>query len=162
MTSGLLGDLRLALRHLRRSPGYTATAAITFALAIGANSAIFSAVHAVLLRPLPIEAPARVGVFWQTNASGEGVVELTYRHLREWKAAGSTFSNAALMASHNWNAVLEGRGEPFRIWFNAVSADFFVTLGTRPFLGRTFRAADDARWRSPQRASWSARRFSRR
>jgi predicted permease len=143
MTSGWLADLRLALRHLRRSPGYTATAALTFAMAIGANSAIFSAVHAVLLRPLPVDAPARVAVVWQTNASGEGVVELTYRHLREWKASGFTFSRAGLMASHNWSAVLEGRGEPFRIWFNAVSADFFETLGTRPFLGRTFRGADD-------------------
>ena len=143
MVSGWFADLRLALRHLRRSPGYTATAVITFALAIGANSAIFSAVHAVLLRPLPIEAPSRVAVVWQTNAAGEGVVELTYRHLREWRAGGSTFERGALMASHNWNAVLEGRGEPFRIWFNAVSADFFDTLGVRPFLGRTFRAAED-------------------
>ena len=134
---------RLALRHLRRSPGYSAAAVVTFALAIGANSAIFSAVNAVLLRPLPIEDPSRVAIVWQTNADGKGVVELTYRHMREWTGAGTTFSRASMMASHNWNAVLEGRGEPFRIWFNAVSANYFDTLGVRPILGRAFRPEDD-------------------
>jgi len=135
--------VRLALRHLRRSPGYLAAAVITFALAIGANSAIFSAVNAVLLRPLPMHDPSRVAIIWQTNANGQGVVELTYRHLREWTSAGTTFSRASVMASHNWNAVLEGRGEPFRIWFNAVSANYFDTLGVRPILGRAFRPEDD-------------------
>jgi len=101
--------LRLALRHLRRSPGYAIAAVLTFALAIGANSAIFSAVRAVLLRPLPMNDPPRVAVVWQTDARGQGVVELTYRHLREWTAGGRTFTSAAVMASHNWSAVLTGR-----------------------------------------------------
>ena len=135
--------LRLALRHLRRSPGYLAAAVVTFALAIGANSAIFSAVRSVLLRPLPMHEPADIAVVWQTDARGQGVVELTYRHLREWTEAGRTFSSAAVMASHNWNAVLTGHGDPFRIWFNAVSANFFETLGVRPILGRGFRPEDD-------------------
>jgi predicted permease len=135
--------LRLALRHLRRSPGYFVAAVVTFALAIGANSAIFSAVRAVLLRPLPIDDAPRVAAVWQTDARGQGVVELTYRHLREWTEAGRTFTSAAVMASHNWNAVLTGRGEPYRIWFNAVSANFFDTLGVRPVLGRSFRPDDD-------------------
>ena len=135
--------LRLALRHLRRSPGYFVAAVVTFALAIGANGAIFSAVRAVLLRPLPMSDPSRIAVIWQTDARGQGVVELTYRHLREWREAGRTFTNAGLMASHNWNAVLTGHGDPFRIWFNAVSADFFDTMGVRPVLGRGFRHEDD-------------------
>ena len=135
--------LRLALRHLRRSPGYLAAAVVTFALAIGANSAIFSAVRAVLLRPLPMHEPSDIAVVWQTDARGQGVVELTYRHLREWTDAGRTFSSAAVMASHNWNAVLTGHGDPFRIWVNAVSANFFDTLGVRPILGRGFRPEDD-------------------
>ena len=135
--------LRLAWRHLRRSPGYLAAAVVTFALAIGANSAIFSAVRTILLRPLPMNEPARIAVVWQTDARGQGVVELTYRHLREWNESGRTFTGAAVMASHNWNAVLTGHGDPFRIWFNAVSADFFETLGVRPVLGRGFRADDD-------------------
>jgi putative ABC transport system permease protein len=136
-------DLRLAVRHLRRAPGYSATAVLTFALAIGANSAIFSAVNVVLLRPLPVEAPARVAVVWQTTATGQGVVELTHRHLREWMETGSVFTHASLIGSHNWNAVLTGRGEPTRIWFSGVSASFFETLGVRPFLGRALKAEDD-------------------
>src|SRR6185436_11106786 len=102
-----------------------------------------SAAEAVLLRPLPMQDPARLAVVWQTDARGQGVVELTYRHRREWMEVGHTFTSAALMASHNWNAVLTGRGDPFRIWFNAVSANFFDTLGVRPILGRGFRAEDD-------------------
>ena len=143
MGARVLTDLALAARQLRRAPGFAATAIVTFALAIGANSAIFSAVYAVLLRPLPMEDASRVAVVWQTDAAGQGVVELTYRHLREWTSAGKTFSRSSLMASHNWSGVLTGRGEPVRIWFNAVSQTFFATLGVRPILGRDFRPEDD-------------------
>src|SRR5262245_48625632 len=87
--------------------------------------------------------PSRLAVVWQSGGIGEGVVELTYRHLREWQAAGKTFTSASVMASHNWNSVLTGRGEPVRIWYNAVSAGFFDTLGVSPILGRGFRADDD-------------------
>ena len=139
----MLDSLRYAARHLRQSPGYVATAVLTFAVAIGANSAIFSAVNAVLLRPLPLEAPDNLAVVWQTDNGGQAVVELTYRHLREWTGSGSTFVRAAVMGSHNWSAVLQGRGEPSRIWFNGVSADFFDTLGVRPLLGRGLRPGDD-------------------
>jgi putative ABC transport system permease protein len=136
-------DFRYALRHLRQSPGYAATAMLTFALAIGANGAIFSAVNSVLLRPLPVHDPQDLAVVWQTDEGGQAVFELTYRHLREWMAAGRTFSSAAVMGSHNWSAVLKGRGEPSRIWFSGVSAAFFSTLGVRPMLGRDFTAEDD-------------------
>ena len=136
-------DVRHAFRHLRQSPGYAATAILTFALAIGANSAIFSAVNTVLLRPLPVEAPEHLAVIWQTDEGGQAVIELTHRHLREWTASGRTFTRAAIMGSHNWSTVLQGRGEPSRIWFNGVSAGFFDTLGVSPLLGRALRAEDD-------------------
>ncbi len=136
-------DFRHAVRHLRQSPGFTITAVLTFALAIGANSAIFSAVNAILLRPLPVEAPDDLAVVWQTDERGQAVVELTHRHLREWTTAGSMFTRAAIMGSHNWSAVLQGRGEPTRMWFSGVSAAFFDTLGVRPLLGRAIRAEDD-------------------
>jgi putative ABC transport system permease protein len=136
-------DVRHAFRHLRKSPGYAATAILTFAVAIGANGAIFSAVNSVLLRPLPVEAPEDLAVVWQTDEGGQAVIELTFRHLREWTAAGQPFVRAAVTGSHNWSAVLGGRGEPSRIWFNGVSAGFFDTLGVAPLLGRTFRAEDD-------------------
>ena len=143
MRGRFLADVHHALRHLRRSPGYVAAAVVTFALAIGANSAIFSAVHAVLLRPLPMTEPSRLAVVWQSGGIGGGVVELTYRHLREWTAAGRTFTHASVMASHNWNSVLTGRGAPVRIWFNAVSAGFFDTVGVKPILGRGLQPEDD-------------------
>ena len=143
MRGRFLADVHHALRQLRRSPGYAAAAVVTFALAIGANSAIFSAVHAVLLRPLPMEDPSRVAVVWQSGGIGEGVVELTYRHLREWTAGGATFTHAGVIASHNWSAVLTGRGEPSRIWFNGVSPGFFDAVGVRPMLGRSLRPGDD-------------------
>ena len=139
----MLHSLRYAARHLRQSPGYVATAVLTFAVAIGANSAIFSAVNAVLLRPLPVEAPDNLAVVWQTDEGGQAVVELTYRHLREWTGSGRTFVRAAVMGSHNWSAILQGRGELSRIWFNGVSADFFETLGVQPLLGRGLRPGDD-------------------
>jgi putative ABC transport system permease protein len=158
----VMNDLRYALRQLRQSPGYAVTAVLTLALAIGANSAIFSAVNAVLLRPLPVDTPRDLAVVWQTDAGGQAVIELTVRHLREWTGAGRTFTRAAVMASHNWSAALEGRGEPSRIWFNGVSADFFATLGVRPILGRDFRPDDDVPNAAPvailNHGTW-ARRF---
>ena len=136
-------DVRHAFRHLRQSPGYTSTAVLTFALAIGANSAIFSAVNAVLLRPLPVEAPQNLAVVWQTDEGGKAVVELTHRHLREWTSSSTTFVKAAVMGSHNWSAVIQDRGEPSKIWFNGVSGAFFETLGVKPVLGRGLGPQDD-------------------
>lgn len=135
--------LRAALRQLRLSPGYAATVVLTFALAIAANSAIFSAVRNVLLRPLPVHAPEDLAVVWQTDAGGQAVVELTYRHLREWRQHGDSFASAAVMGSHTWSAVLLGRGDPAKIWFAGVSADFFSVLGVQPLLGRALRPEDD-------------------
>ena len=79
----LVDDVRLAIRHLRHAPGHAVTAVVTLALAIGANSAIFSAVHAVLLRPSPVPDPGTLAVVWQTDTGGQAVVELTHRHQRE-------------------------------------------------------------------------------
>jgi putative ABC transport system permease protein len=156
-----LPTFRVALRQLRRAPGYTATAILTLALALGANSAIFSAVRGVLLRPLPIEAPGELMVVWQTDTGGQAVLELTHRHWREWTTAGAPFTHSALVASHNWDAVLEGRGEPTRIWFAGVSASFFDTLGVAPAIGRAFRPEDDVPNAAPvavlSHATWVSR-----
>ena len=139
----VMNDLGHAVRRLRRSPGFTLTAVLTFALAIGANGAIFSAVNTILLRPLPVDAADELAVVWQTDERGQAVIELTHRHLREWTTAGSMFTRAAIMGSHNWSTVLQGRGEPTRVWFTGVTAGFFDTLGVRPILGRGFRPEDD-------------------
>jgi putative ABC transport system permease protein len=139
----LLADLRHTIRHLQQAPGFTIATVLTFAVAIGSNSAIFSAVNTVLLRPLPVAAPEQLAVIWQTDRGGQAVIELTHRHLREWMESGSTFTRASLMGSHNWSAVLDGRGEPTRIWFSGVSGTFFDTLGVAPMLGRALRPDDD-------------------
>jgi putative ABC transport system permease protein len=139
---------------------------LTLALAIGANSAVFSAVNAVLMRPLPVVEPERAVVVWQTDTAsgGQAVIELTLRHLREWTAGQSVFERAAVMGSHNWNVVLDdGSGEPKRVHFNGVSPGFFETLGATPLLGRTLRPEDDTPAAAPvlvlSHASW-VRRFA--
>jgi predicted permease len=139
----LLADVRHTIRHLRQSPGFTIATVLTFAIAIGSNSAIFSAVNTVLLRPLPVAAAEQLAVIWQTDRGGQAVIELTHRHLREWMESGSTFTHASLMGSHNWNAVLESGGAPTRVWFSGVSGTFFDTLGVAPVLGRALRLEDD-------------------
>ena len=88
-------------------------------------------------------APDNLAVVWQTDNGGQAVVELTCRHLREWTGGGSILVRAAVMGSHNWSAVLQGRGEPSRIWFNGGLGGLFETLGVRPLLGRGLRPEDD-------------------
>src|SRR5690349_11766383 len=115
-------NLRIVLRQLCHAPGYAAMVVLTLALAIGANSAVFSAVNAVLMQPLPVTDPDRAVVVWQADtARGQAVAELTLRHLREWTADRSVFERAAVMGSHTWNAVLDdGRNEPARLNFSGV------------------------------------------
>jgi putative ABC transport system permease protein len=137
-------DLRVAARRLRLAPVSTIAAASTLALAIAANTTIFSAVRAVLLAPTPIHAPDEVVVAWQTeNATPQAVVELTYRHLREWTETGRMFTSISAVGSHNWDVILERDGEPTRLWLPGVSAGFFDTLGVVPLHGRAFRPDDD-------------------
>ena len=107
----VLGDLRLTLRQLVGQPGYTCACVITLALAIGANTAIFSAVHAIVLNPLPINSPGDLVVGWGADpARGLPVVELSYRNVTEWPTASQTLSSSAAMGSSNWTVVLEKSG----------------------------------------------------
>ena len=161
----MLKGLRLIVRQLWYTPGYSVMVVLTLALAIGANSAVFSAVNAVLMRPLPVVDPDRAVVVWQTdNAHRAGGHRADGAASREWTADQSVFIRAAIMGSHNWGAVLEdGRGEPTRVEFNGVSAGFFETLGVTPLLGRTFRPEDDTPTSAPvlvlSHSSW-VRRFA--
>ena len=138
----LLSDVRHTIRHLRQAPGFTIATVLTFAVAIGSNSAIFSAVNTVLLRPLPVTAPEQLAVIWQTDRGGQAVVELTHRHLREWMESGSTFTHAALMGSHNWAGAPGPRGThaclvQWRLW------DILRHSRCGTLLGRTLRREDD-------------------
>jgi putative ABC transport system permease protein len=143
--SGAWRDIRLAGRQLWKAPGYTVAAVLTLALAIGANSAIFGAVQAVLLRPLPIERPGDVVIAWEADpAANQPVIEISYRHFERWRAASTrSFSQMAVVGSSAWPAVLETPDAPVKLSATGVSAEFFQTLGAQPMLGRLFRAQDD-------------------
>lgn len=146
----LLRDVRLAARNLRGSPVYSVSATLTLALTIGATSAIYSVVHAVLLRPLPIRQPERLVVAWGAGSSpDQGVSEFSYRNFQDWSAGMRGFSHTAAIGSSNWSMVLDGEGEPQRLLYTGVSASFFDTLGVAPRLGRVFRPDDDVPHAAP-------------
>src|SRR5688572_7789799 len=139
-----MANLRYACRYLWKSPGYTLAAVLTLAVAIGANSAIFSAVHAVLLRPLPITEASRLVVVWDSDAARNlPVIELSYRQYERWAAAGRIFERAAAVGASTWPTVLERNGESTRLSPAGVSGSFFETFGTAPMLGRALRPEDD-------------------
>ncbi len=137
-------DIRLAIRSLRKAPGFAAGAVLTLAMAIGATSAMFSAVSSVLFRPTSIRDADRLVVAWeQDQARHLEVVELTYRAVQAWAAHNTSFSRVAAVGSSNWPAVLDHQGEALRVSSAGVSASFFETLGVVPEIGRGFTPADD-------------------
>ena len=138
----LFFDLRHSVRLLLKKPGFTLIAVLTLALGIGANTAIFSVINAVLLRPLPYPNESRLVVLQQTRADkpydDRGV---SYLNFNDWQAQSQSFDSLAIVATDE--ATLTGEGEPVRVRGAVVSSDFFKTLGVAPRLGRAFTAADD-------------------
>ena len=144
--SHLLGDLwqdlRYGLRMLLKNPGFTAVAVIALALGIGANSAIFSVVNTVLLRPLPYKNPERLVMVWEDN-SKQGFPRDTPSpaNFMDWRDQNHVFESAAALVEISFN--LTGAGDPERIDGQRVSASLFSLLGVEPQLGRAFRAEED-------------------
>jgi putative ABC transport system permease protein len=136
-------DVKYALRTLCRSPGFTLVAVLILALGIGANTSIFSLVSAVLLRPLPFEAPERLVVLWAdlTARGGPSRVEPTPADYVDWKTRSRSFADMAAMESRTYN--LTGDGEPERLVGLRTTANLFSLLGLQPILGRTFTADDE-------------------
>jgi putative ABC transport system permease protein len=132
----MLRDLRYAARSLARRPGFTAAIALTLALGIGANTAIFSVVNGVLLRPLPYAEPERLMTLW-TNLPSWGHEVASLPDYNYWKAQGSTFEAMTASASSSDNLAAVG-GEPERVPSARVMPDFLRTLGVSVVLGRTF------------------------
>jgi putative ABC transport system permease protein len=130
-------DLRYGLRRLRTSPGFTGVAVLALALGIGANTAIFSVVNSVLLRPLPFSEPERLVKVWP----GQYKVTTAKVELVELQRASRSFEGLA--AYSGWSFTLTGRAEPLRLSGARATADFFTLLGTRAALGRTFAADED-------------------
>lgn len=142
LASDLWLDVRQALRSLRRSPVYTGAILITLALGIGANTAVFSLVNGVLLRPLPFEAGERLVQLRQpvpaVNLTNEG---FSPPEIADYRATNRTFQR--LVEYHSMPFTLLGLDDPVRVQTGVVSADFFDVLGVEAYVGRTFRPGED-------------------
>jgi putative ABC transport system permease protein len=136
----LLQDARFGLRMLWRSPGFTIAALITLALGIGANTAIFSVVNTVLLRPLPYADPTRLVVLGDRDQDGRAS-NIDFTTFSDIRDRNQTFESLALMRS--WWPTLVAGGEAERLPAVRVSWTFFSMLGVRPALGRDFRPEED-------------------
>ncbi|MGH9741851.1 MAG: permease prefix domain 1-containing protein, partial [Candidatus Acidiferrum sp.] len=143
-----LQDIRYAFRMLRKNPGFTATAVLTLALGIGANTAIFSVVYAVLLKPLPYANPGQLFTAFQANKQqGIGEAGCSYPNYEDWRAQNHVFSELGGALAHQ--LTLTGRGEPTVVKTSVVTAELFSLLGVKPIWGRIFFAADGKQGASP-------------
>jgi putative ABC transport system permease protein len=135
-------DLRYGARMLRKNPGFTLIAVITLALGIGANTAIFSVVNAVLLRPLQYSDPGRLVQVWQNfSQSGANQVTVSAPEFLDYKDQNRVFERMAAFRFQGFT--LTGGNEPERMFGARVSADLFSMLGVAPALGRTFLPEED-------------------
>src|SRR5947209_19411229 len=131
----MLADLRYALRTLAKSPGFTAVAVATLALGIGANSAIFSAVNAVLLKPLPYPGSDRLVQVMSTGFRGMRF-GVSFPDLHDLRALSQDFTGVAAVRTqrHNWT----GAGDPRDVQAAAATANLFDVLQLRPEIGHSF------------------------
>ena len=136
-----LQDARYAIRMLRKNPGFTAVAVLTLALGIGANTAIFSVVYAVLLKPLPYANPNQLVSAFQANIQ-EGVPEdgTSYPNFEEWRAQNHVFSDLSTINFHQ--LTLTGSGEPSVVNTCVVTPQHFALLDVKPLQGRIFYPDD--------------------
>ncbi len=139
----LLSDIRYAFRMMGKQPGFAALAILAFALGIGANTAIFSVVNAVLLRPLPYPQPEQlINIRERTPAFPSGSV--SYPNFLDWRAAQHSFTDIALFRRESYNvSTPKGGIAPERIGGGRVMFNFLTVLGVAPQLGRDFTEADD-------------------
>jgi putative ABC transport system permease protein len=137
----IFADIRYALRSLRKSPGFTTVAVLTLALGIGTNSAIFSVVDAILLRPLPYPEPDRLVRVWESSIkydSPRNVVNPL--NFLDWQDHAQSFDSMAAISTLTTN--LSRNGEPIAVQGMQVTPDFFSILRVPPLLGRAFNASD--------------------
>ncbi len=137
---GLVRDAAYAVRLLRRAPGFAATALLTLALGIGANTAIFSVLNAVLLRPLPYADPDRLVLLGERGPTGFPN-NVGYTTFLDWRDRVRGFEQLTLIRS--WNPTLIVNGQAERVSGMRVAANFFHTLGVQPAIGRDFTPVDD-------------------
>src|SRR5690349_16209253 len=134
-------DIRYAVRSLRRAPIFTLTTIATLALAVGANTAIFSVVHAVALRPLPYDRDGTLVRVWEANTAlsiPEFAVSLP--NFASWRERARTLDLAAWMFA---SVTLQGTGDPVRVPSVAATGSYFDLLSVKPIAGRVISAADE-------------------
>ncbi|HTL59927.1 MAG TPA: ABC transporter permease [Candidatus Limnocylindrales bacterium] len=135
-----MNDLKFAWRQLCKNPGFSTVAILTLALGIGANTAIFSVINAVLLRPPPFQEPKRL-VFVSEKSKDMDDMSVAYPNFLDWQRQQESFSSLAAFRTEEWN--LTGTSHPERVVGLQVSAGFFPTLGVQPLGGRVFTAGED-------------------
>src|SRR5687768_4154248 len=131
---------RYALRQLAKAPGFTAVAVLALALGIGANTAIFSVVHGVLLQPLPFPQQERL-LFLGEWSERVPNMSVSYPNFVDWRARQQSFSAMGIARSQSFNYVKNGEAE--RLAGSQATHDLFTTLGVSAIRGRTFTADDD-------------------
>lgn len=138
-------DLKYGARMLARNPGFTVVAVLTLALGIGANTAIFSVVNAVLLRPLPFPQPERLVSIWTATDTPCSMSAPEYFDFGERQ---KSFDDFGVFHDGRFGVNLTGTGEPVHVSAHAVTAEVFAALGVEPVLGRTFAEDEDQRGRN--------------
>jgi putative ABC transport system permease protein len=146
--TGLRQDLRFALRSLRRNPGYALAILSTLALGIGANTAVFSLVNGVLIRPLPYADGGRL-IHLRQPATGAGTTDAGFSPLEIADYRDETATLKGLVEYHSMSFTLLGLDEPQRVQTGVVSAEFFDLFGVEPILGRTFLPGEDQEGADP-------------
>src|SRR5215469_14683634 len=141
----LVQDIRFGLRVLRKNPGFATVSVLVLAVGIGANTAIFSVVNAVLLQPLPYPDAQRIVVV--EGLAGDRHIPLSYPELMGWRDQKDIFENVAAFTNSGFG--LTGAGEPEQLRGMIVSADLLKILGVKPEAGRNFLPEDDVRTANP-------------
>jgi putative ABC transport system permease protein len=138
----LIQDLRYGWRTLTKSPGFTSVAVVTLALGIGASSAIFSLINAVLLRPLPFKEPERLVSIWERRASSnEANLPISGHEFAAWRDRSQSFDGLSIFQGAGFN--MTGAGDAVSVNALEGSADCLAVLGVQPLLGRTFLPGED-------------------
>lgn len=139
----LTQDVRYGVRMLAKHKAFTAVAVLTLALGIGANTAIFSVVNELLLRPLPYRDAERIVMLWEVTPEGRHQNTTSRANFRAWRAQNTSYENVAAFTDQRFN--LTGDGEPEELSVQMATPELFKILGVDPLLGRTFLPDDDGK-----------------
>lgn len=139
----IAGDVRYGLRQVRRNPGFSAVAIATLALGIGVNTAMFSAVDAILIRPLPYRDAGRLVMVWDDTRTDSSKFMSTPAEWHEWRRLNTVFADVA--ATQPGQRTLSGDGEPEELQGRKVTGNLWTVLGVRPLIGRVFTEEEDSR-----------------